>query len=179
MAIKMMLKNVRLSYANLFQPRENKSGDLRYSTSLLIPKDHPQVDELSAVIDRQGEERFGKKWASMRKRTDPLHDADENGRADDDPAYEGMFYINTSSERKPQVVDRQVQPIIDESEIWSGCYANVSIAIFAFDVPENKGVSFGLNNVQKVKDGERLGGTPNAEEEFEAMDDEDDGFSID
>jgi len=180
MTTKIQLKNVRLSYANLFEARENKSGELRYSVSLLIPKDHPQVDDLNAAIDAEGENKFGKKWASMRKKNDPLHDADEDGKADDDPVYEGMLYINTSSKRKPQVVDRQVQPILDDSEIWSGCYANVSITVFPFDVPENKGVSFGLNNVQKVKEGERLGGVPNADEEFEAIDDdEDEGFSID
>jgi hypothetical protein len=179
MAKKIQLKNVRLSYANLFEARENQSGDLRYSTALIIPKDHPQIDDLHALVDEVGEEKFGKKWASMRKKTDPVHDADEDGKADDDPVYEGTFYINTSSKRKPQVVDRQVQPILDDSEIWSGCYANVSIAVFAFEVPENKGVSFGLNNVQKVKEGERLGGAPNADEEFEAIDDdEDEGFSI-
>lgn len=173
MATKMILKNVRLSYANLFEARENKSGDLRYSTALLIPKDHPQVDDLKAAIDKEGEEKFGKKWASMAKKSYPLHDADEDGKAEDDPNYEGMYYINTSSKRQPQVVDRQVQKIFDDSEIWSGCYANVSIAVFPFDVPENKGVSFGLNNVQKMKEGERLGGAPNADEEFEAMDDDD------
>lgn len=180
MATKMMMKNVRLSYANLFEPRENKSGDLRYSVSLLIPKDHPQVKALKKAIETEGSEKFGKKWESMVKKNGlPLHDADEDGKADDDPAYEGMYYINTSSKRKPQVVDRQVQPILDETECYSGCYANVSIAVFAFDVPENKGVAFGLNNLQKVKDGDRLGGAPNADEEFESMDDDDDAFSID
>ena len=174
MATKIMLKNVRLSYANLFEPRENKNRELRYSTSLIIPKDHPQVDELHAIIDAEGEQKFGKKWAGMRKRNDPFHDADE----DDDPVYEGMMYINPSSKRKPQVVDRQVQPILDESEIWSGCYCNVSIAVFHFDVTENKGVSFGLNNIQLVKEGERLGGAPNADEEFSAIDADDDDFDM-
>jgi hypothetical protein len=178
MATKLMLKNVRLSYANLFEPRENKNGELRYSTALLIPKDHPQVEALKAAIDAEGEGKFGKKWETMAKKNYPLHDADEDGKADDEPAYEGHYYINASSKRKPQVVDRQVQPILDESEMFSGCWGNVSIAIFAFEVPENKGVSFGLNNVQKVKEGERLGGAPNADEEFEAIDDEDDGFEI-
>ena len=179
MAIKIKLKNVRLSYANLFEPRENKSGELRYGSALIIPHKHPQIKELKAAIDEAGEEKFGKKWESMRKKTDPLHDADKDGKADDNPEYEGHYYINTSSKRKPQVVDRQVQPILDESELWSGCYCNVSIAIFAFEVPENKGVSFGLNNLQKVKEGERLGGAANADEEFEELeDDEDDGFAI-
>ena len=116
----------------------------------------------------------------VKKNGTPLHDADEDGKADEDPIYEGFYYINTSSKRKPQVVDRQVQPILDDSEIWSGCWANVTIAVFAFDVPENKGVSFGLNNVQKVKEGDRLGGAANADEDFVEIDDDDDGdFAID
>lgn len=179
MTTKLMLKKVRTSYMNVFEPRENKNGELRYSSAILIPKDHPQIDEITSAIDAEGSEKFGKKWASMAKKAYPLHDADEDGKADDDPAYEGMYYLNASSKRKPQIVDRQVQPILDDSEIWSGCWVNVSIAVFPFDVPENKGVSFGLNNMQLVKEGERLGGAPNADEEFEAVDDdEDDGFAI-
>jgi len=179
MATKLMLKNVRLSYANLFEPRENQSGHLRYSTALLIPKDHPQVKAIKAAINDEGETKFGKKWASMVKKNGlPLHDADEDGKADDNVEYEGNYYINTSSKRKPQVVDRQVQPILDESEIWSGCFCNVSIAVFAFEVPENKGVSFGLNNVQLVKEGDRLGGAANADEEFEQVEGDDDDFDI-
>ena len=182
MATKLMLKNVRLSYANLFEPRENQSGQLRYSTALIIPKGHPQIPELEKAIESEGEGKFGKKWATMLKKNgSPLKDADKDGTADENAEYEDCYYINTSSKRKPQVVDRQVQPILDESEIWSGCWANVSIAVFSFEVPENKGVSFGLNNVQKLREDDRLGGAPNADEEFEAMDDEEDdnGFQMD
>jgi hypothetical protein len=163
MAIKIKLKNVRLSYANLFEPRENQSGQLRYGTAVIIPKSHPQIDELAAAVTTAGEEKFGKKWAIMFKKTDPIHDADADGKADEDENYKDCYYINTSSKRKPQVVDRKVQPILDESEIWSGCMVNLSIAVFPFEVPENKGVSFGLNNVQLVKEGERLGGASNPE----------------
>jgi len=174
MAEKIQLKNVRLSYANFFEPRETMSGDMRYGTALLIPSKDPQVEKIKDLVNKVGEEKFGKKWDSMVKKNGlPVKDADEDGTADDKPEYAGHHYINTSSKRQPQVVDRQVQPILDDSGIWSGCYANVSIAVFAFDVPENKGVSFGLNNVQLVKEGERLGGAPNADEEFEALDDED------
>ena len=63
---------------------------------------------------------------------------------------------------------------MSEDEIWSGCYVNASVNTFAFDVDVNKGVSFGLNNIQLLKEGDRLGGVANAEEDFEEIEDDDD-----
>jgi len=180
MAQKMILKNVRLSYAKFFEPApasNEKDAPLKYSSSLIIPKDHKQIKELKKLILEAAKEKFGDKAERILKKGNPLRDGDEDR---DDPAYEDAYFLNASSKRKPQVVDQQVQPIVDDSEIWSGCYANVSIAVYGYDKDVNKGVGVGLNNVQLVKTGERLGGAPNADEEFgEVETDDDDGFEID
>lgn len=187
MAEKLMLKNVRCSYSAFFEPKpvsKDQDAELKYGSGFIIPKDHPQIKEIKAVIDKVGSEKFGDAWKKIKAKKPPLYDGDavdEDGELlSDDPSTVGAYTLNARSKRKPQVVDRKVQPILDESEIWSGCYVNASVAVFAFDVDVNKGVSFGLNNVQLIKEGERLGGAPNADQEFEEIEgDEDDGFAID
>ena len=180
MATKIVMKNVRLSYCHLFEPKAARGSDkLKYSASLIIPKDHPQLDALKSMIETVIVDKFGKKAADKIGLArggyhTPLGDGDVDRSGD--PAYAGAMYINCSSDRKPQVVDRMVQPILDESEAYSGCYGNVSVALFPFDVDTNKGCGCGLNNVQITKLAERLGGAPNADEEFEqeGEDEEDD-----
>ena len=89
-----------------------------------------------------------------------------------------MMFINATSNRRPGIVDRHVQPILDREEVYSGCYCNVSVNFYAFSVDVNKGIAAGLNNIQKVKDGERLAGGSSAEDDFEILDDDDDDESI-
>ena len=77
--------------------------------------------------------------------------------------------MNASSKNQPQIVDKQVQPILDQSEVYSGCYGRVSVNFYAFNSNGNKGIACGLGNIQKIRDGERLGGGPtSATEDFEA-----------
>lgn len=194
---RVLLKNVRLSYANLFEPRPVGEGDnakLKYSTALIIPYDHPQVEALKKTIDALGESKFGANWTAVKRKRNPLRDPwkeykkarEEAKEEGDDPneipkpdeSTKDSFVINCSSERKPQIVDRQLQPILDDSEIFSGCYVNISLGGYAYDRPDNKGVGFGMNNIQLVKTGARLGGAPNADEEFEVMDDDEDEFDM-
>lgn len=194
---RIILKNVRLSYANLFEPKPVGKGDdaqLKYSTALIIPHEHPQVDKLKEMIDAIGKSKFGEGWGAIKRKKPTLRDywaeykkdrkaAEEEG---DDPneiskpdeSTKNAYVLNVSSKRKPQIVDKHLQPILDDSEIFSGCWVNVSLGGFGFEVEANKGVGFGLNNVQLVKQDERLGGAPNADEEFDMMDDDDSDFEM-
>lgn len=196
---RIILKNVRLSYTNFFEPRPSDKDDpdspLKYSTAMIIPKDHPQVEALKKLIDALGKSKFGENWKKIKRKGNPLKDPDAEYKAErarleadsEDPddavkpdeSVRGCYVINASSKRQPQVVDRKLQRIMDDSEIWSGCYGNVSLGGFAYDKDTNKGVAMGLNNVQMVKEGDRLGGAPNADEEFESVDDDDDDGDFD
>ena len=91
-----------------------------------------------------------------------------------DPGSGKSMFLNANSKQAPQIVDRQVQPILDQSEVYSGCYGRVSITFYAYNSNGNKGVAAGLGNVQKLRDGEPLGSRANAKDEFEAVDAEDD-----
>ena len=96
-------------------------------------------------------------------------------RPNRDTAAETRFTaFAANSKQAPQIVDRQVQPILDQSEVYSGCYGRVSITFYAYNSNGNKGIAAGLGNVQKLRDGEPLGSRANAKDEFEAVDAEDD-----
>jgi hypothetical protein len=165
---------VRFSYANVFEPRENLQGDDKYGVSVLIPKSDEKTVKLvkaaiKAAVAEGKDSKFGGKVPSNIKL--PLRDGDEE-RADD-PAYAGHYFFNANSNRRPSVVDKTVSPILDPDEFYSGCYGRVSVNFYSFNTNGNKGVAAGLNNIQKVKDGERLGGGSSAEEDFGSFADED------
>ena len=103
----------------------------------------------------------------------PLRDGDLE--RPDDPAYANSYFINANSATAPGIVDAACQPIIDRSEVYSGVYGRASINFYAFNSNGNKGIACGLNNLQKIKDGEPLGGKSRAEDDF--SDDDDDFLS--
>ena len=77
--------------------------------------------------------------------------------------------MNVSSKLAPQVVDKDVNPIIDKEDVYSGCYGRVSMTIFPYNTDGGIGVTGGLNNVQKVKDGEPLGAHSTAADDFDTF----------
>lgn len=92
----------------------------------------------------------------------------------DDEAYANSYFINANSATAPGIVDADKNTIIDRSEVYSGVYGRASINLYAFNSNGNKGIACGLNNLQKIKDGEPLGGKSRAEDDFAT--DEDDAF---
>ena len=165
---------VRLSYANVWEPASINGGTPKYSVSLIIPKsDRKTVDAINAAIDnaiRDGAAKFGGKIPNRAALKLPLRDGDIER---DDEAYKDSFFINANSTTAPQIVDRSVQPILDRSEVYSGCYARVSINFYAFNSNGNRGIACGLGNIQKVRDGEPLGGKSSAADDFKTDFDED------
>ena len=150
---------VRLSYPHLFVPAEPKGGgDKKYSASIIIPKkDKETLKKIKAAVEAAKEE--GKsKWGGKipAKLHMPLRDGDED--KPEDEAYANSYFFSCSSTRQPGVVDRSLQPILDPEEVYPGCYVRVNVNFFAYDSNGNKGIGVGLNHVQKLSDGERLGG---------------------
>ena len=167
----------RISYAHIWEGEPDDNGKIKYSAAILIPKDDTKTiakveSAVKAAIEEGKSKLANTKGVVPRKIKLPLRDADEEDI--DDPNYAGVMFFNASSTRKPQVVDRHVQPILDPEEVYSGCYCNVSVNFFAFAKEGNKGIAAGLNNIQKVRDGERLAGGSTAEEDFEVLDDDSD-----
>ncbi|MGD9678404.1 MAG: DUF2815 family protein [Vulcanibacillus sp.] len=166
---------VRLSYANLFKPVAiDESQEPKYSLSILIPKsDKVTLKKIAAAIEaakQAGATKWGGKIPANLKT--PLRDGDED--RPDQEEYAGHYFINASSRQKPGIVDSKLNEILDSTEVYSGCYGRVSVNFYAFNTAGNKGIACGLNNVQKLDDGDYLGGHSRAEDDFEAIDDSDD-----
>lgn len=173
-ATKVITNIVRLSYANIWEPKSINGGDEKYSVSLIIPKtDIKTLDAVNAAIDaaiKEGITKFGGKIPNKAAIKIPLRDGDTER---DDEAYKGAYFVNANSKTAPQVVDRDVNPIIDKNEVYSGCFARVSINFYAFNSNGNRGVACGLGNIQKIRDGESLGGGYTAEQDFVTVPDDD------
>ena len=162
---KFVTGKVRFSYAHVFQPAETPNGTMKYSVSILIPK-----------TDKDTVARFNKAFedtkaanASVWGGTVPkmLKGGLRDGDAEkDDATYAGHYFINANSNEKPGVVDADLNPILDPSEFYSGCYGRASITLYAYDTSGSKGIAAGLNNVQKLEDGNKLGGATSAAADF-------------
>lgn len=166
--------NTRLSYFNGWEPKSINGGAEKYSVSVLIPKaDLETLKKIEQAIDNAIEEgivKFGGKIPNKAAIKLPLRDGDIER---DDEAYQGHYFINANSITKPQIVDQNVQPILDQSEVYSGCYARVSLNFYAFNSNGNKGIACGLGNIQKIRDGEPLGGRSSASDDFTTLNDDD------
>jgi hypothetical protein len=172
---KVVTGKVRFSYANVFQPRAAVEGqEPKYSICILIPKtDKKTLAKINAAIKaaaEQGKERWGGRVPANLKT--PLRDGDEE--RPDQPEFQGHYFLNANSKFKPGIVDRNLDPIMDQTEFYSGCYGRASINFYAYSVSGNRGVAAGLNNLQKLEDGEPLGGRVSAQSEFGGLDDEED-----
>lgn len=168
---------VRLSYANVWEPVSINGSKPKYSVSLIIPKDdRATVDAINRAVEnaiKDGAAKFGGKIPPRGSLKLPLRDGDTER---DDEAYKGSYFVNANSTTAPQIVDRQVQPILERGEVYSGCYARVSVNFYAFNSNGNRGVACGLGNIQKIRDGEPLGGKTSAADDF-ATDPDDDFLS--
>ena len=165
---------VRLSYANIWEPASVNGGTPKYSVSLIIPKsDTKTIAAINAAVDaaiKQGAAKFGGKIPNKAALKLPLRDGDTER---EDEAYKDSYFVNANSTTAPQIVDRAVQPILDRSEVYSGCYARVSVNFYAFNSNGNRGIACGLGNIQKIRDGEPLGGKSSAVSDFSTDADED------
>ena len=146
--------NTRWSYANVWQAKSINGGTPKFSVSLIIPKsDTATVEKIKAAIKaayEEGESKLkgnGKSVPALSVIKTPLRDGDTE--RPDDEAYKNCYFINANSATAPGIVD-----------------GRASINFYAFNSNGNKGIACGLNNLQKIRDGEPLGGKSRAEDDF-------------
>jgi len=172
--------DTRWSYANVWEAKAINGGTPKFSVSLIIKKDDPCVAKIKAAIEaayEEGQAKLkgnGKSVPPLAAIKNPLRDGDVE--RPDDPAYAGAYFINANNQNAPGIVDADRQPILERREVYSGVYGRASISFYAFNSSGNKGIACSLNNLQKIRDGEPLGGHSRAEDDF-ATDDEDDFLS--
>ena len=163
----------RFSYLHCWEPDSVNGGAPKYSVSAIIPKsDTKTINAIKAAIEQAKKDSVskwgGKVPANLKL---PLRDGDID--RPDDEAYAGCYFFNANSRQAPQVVDAKVQPILDQSEVYSGCYGKISVTFYGYNSNGNRGIAAGLGNIQKLRDGESLGGRSNAADDFQTEDDED------
>lgn len=172
------INDVRFSYCNLFQPKapfNNPQGEPKYSVTVLVPKTNTAA---KAVIDNAIAQAIdagvSSKWSGVRPPQPAIcvHDGD-GPRPSDGSAFgeecKGCWVFTASTKQPPFVVDEYVQNIIDPTKVYSGMWGNVNVTFFAYNNAGKKGIGCGLNGVQKIRDGEALGGQITAQEAFKAV----------
>lgn len=173
--------DTRWSYANVWEAKSINGGTPKFSVSLIIPKsDTKTLNRIKAAIEaayKEGESKLkgnGKTVPPLSSIKQPLRDGDIE--RPDDEAYANAYFVNANSATAPGIVDSNLDPILERSEVYSGVYGRASINFYAFNSNGNKGIACGLNNLQKIRDGESLGGKSRAEDDF-ATDVDDDFLS--
>lgn len=170
--------DTRWSYANVWEAKSINGSTPKFSVSLIIPKANTTIlAKLKAAIEaayREGEAKLkgnGKTVPPLSAIKTPLRDGDIE--RPDDPAYANAYFINANSATAPGIVDADRQPVLDRSEVYSGVYGRASINLYAYNSSGNRGIACSLNNLQKIRDGEPLGGKARAEDDFSTDLDED------
>lgn len=173
---KVVTGECRASFVHVFEKFSNDPENIEpsYSIKLLIPKDDKKTLDALQAAQEVAVERFRERkgaGALPNNYKTTLKDGDESdlGKYPED---EGHWTLSTRAfgSHKPGVVDEALRPILDESELYSGCYVRASVQAFAYATKMSKGVSFALLNVQKLRDGDALGAvSPKAEDDFTAV----------
>ena len=176
---KQLFVSGRVSYVNVFKPRpppKGQHGDPKYSLAVLVPKtDKAQIKEIEATILEVAKDAFGPTADKLIKGGKVNSIWRDGDLETDKQGYAGHMFFNVSANRKPGLVDVNRQPIEDPETFYSGCYAQVSVTFYSYKEPKS-GVSAGLNNIRKIKDGERLDGRKEASaEEWPTVEGEDGG----
>lgn len=170
---KVVTGKVRFSYVHVFEPAAVSEGsdDKKYSVSIIISKnDKATLKKINDAIEaakQLGVAKWGGKVPKNLKL--PLRDGDLER---DEECYENSYFLSAKTDRKPGIVDANLDEIISRDEFYSGCYGRASVNFFPFDVNGSKGIAVGLQNLQKLEDGERLGGGSSAAEDFGDVDDD-------
>jgi hypothetical protein len=161
----------RVSFPVLFKPKAFKNNAPKFSLVMLFDK-KTDLKALKQAVFNAAVEKYGKdkaKWPKKLKMPFRDGDVDKAGVL----GYENIIFITATApqEYPPGVVNQRLDPIINESELYAGCYARAQLYAYPYDNTGNIGITFGLNNVQKLRDGEKFSGRQNAENVFEAVED--------
>jgi hypothetical protein len=166
----------RFSYAKVFKAEAvEEGGTLKYSVCLLIPKKNTaHVAAINAAIEAAKKDGKDSKWKGKIPINLKMPMRDGDVERPEDPSYEGMWFINATSNNKPQIIDASGEFIVNPEQFYSGCWGRANVNFYPFDADgKNKGIACGLNHLQKLKDGTPLSGVGGS-----AADAFNDGFNV-
>lgn len=156
----------RVSYPHIFAPSAFKNSKPKYSVTMLFPKT-ADLTPIKEAIKQAKLNTYGPKENWPESLESPVTDGDHPKHAGKD-GYKGHWVIKASTDEqyKPGLVDQNVQPIINQSDFYAGCYARAYVYAFTWEFMGRDGISFILDHVQKTRDGEAFGGKKSAEAVF-------------
>lgn len=165
---KVVTGEARLSYTNVWVPTAMEEGQTKkYNTAVLIPKsDKKTIKKIEAAIEAAkilGKEKYGTKWKPAKLKVS-FYDGDVERPTDE--AYADHVYLSAKSTNQPGIVDKAMNKIISQDEIYSGVYAHVSVNFYPYENSGSCGIACGLNNIMKTRDGEPFAGRASAEDDF-------------
>lgn len=165
---KVITGKCRLSYEHLFEAHLMEGASkAKYGACIVIPKtDKATLAKIQAAVNAATQDGIKSKWKGKKPANLKLPLRDGDDERPEDEAFAGCYFVNANSDRAPGIVDLARNPILDREEVYSGCYCRFSVNFYPFSVNGNNGVACGLNNVQKVADGEPLTGRSRAEDDF-------------
>lgn len=167
--MKVITGKVRVNYPNLFVPTKlEENQEARYSLTILIPKsDIVTIENIQNAICQSKVQLFEKYNEIPDNIKTPLRDGDIE--KPNNKFYENHYFINASSKFKPGVVDRNLNNISNSSEIYAGCYIRASLNFYSYSNNGICGVGCGINNVQKISDGELISTNSRPEDDFSVI----------
>jgi len=175
---KVKLNNVRLSFEHIFEPQKSSDGGAdSYSANFLLGDNDKLVDKMNAAIEAVAKEKWGAKAAGVLKtlRASGKMCLGSCETKDYDGYEDGEFFVSANNKRRPSTFDRGRNMVTqDDNVIYSGCYVNAVLEVWAQDNAHGKRVNAALMGVQFVMDGDAFGaGGVASEDDFDVMDDDD------
>ena len=157
-----------MSFPNVFKAKSAFEGNEPvFSVQMLFPKE-TDISELKKLVQETALKKWGSKDKFPKKMRSPFKDGDDT----EYDSTKSMIVVEARSKMQPGLVDAKVQPIIDPSAFYAGCWARATLTCYAYDKAGNSGVSFGLQNIQKLKDDASFGGKTSATSDFGTIDTE-------
>jgi hypothetical protein len=177
--MQIVIPRAETAYLHVFKPQPpmKEGGEPQYSATFLWDEDTKKLAKLEAAIVEVATAKFGAKAESMLKKgqlRSPIRPGSDKEDAKDAEAFEGKIFLTARSTDKPQVVDGDLEAVMDQLDVYSGCIGRADIWLFAYDKAGNRGVGAILNSFQKLDDGVRKSGRRPAEDAFGSEDDDDD-----
>ena len=151
----------RVAFSNVFKPKLNLQGEPKYGLVMLFEK-NTDISKLRELADEAANEKWPKgEPTDLRS---PFRDGNE--KADKYDGFKDTIAVTANSNFKPGLVNQNVEEITSQEDFYSGCYARATVNVYAYEKLGNKGVSFSVQNVQKLGDGEYLGGKSDPKDDF-------------
>lgn len=163
---KVLTPEFRVSFPNVFRPTAMTDGQpKKYSIVMLFPKS-ADLRELKRIARQAALE----KWPDKTKRPENIRIPFRDGNEKQVDGYKDVIFCSATSMQRPGLVDAQLKDIVDPTEFYAGCWARATVTAFAYDRAGNRGIAFGLQNIQKLRDDDAFSGRSKAEDDFEPVD---------